>query len=233
MQENIELLGSTRVGLAEQARGPLRLQGDHGPVAYRNIRVRPIGAQARALFNGVDLGGWKWFSPDGAPVEKTWSVSSNGELVCAGTPAGYLRTEEQFTNYVLELDWRWNPDSGGNRNSGVLLRMIGEDKVWPKSLEAQLQSESAGDFWVIGEFPCTTDPARTNGRNCKKTQGNEKPLGEWNHYRITVAHGAVTLEVNGLVVNNASAVLETPGSICLQSEGAEIRFKNVRLTPLP
>ena len=42
VQENIELLGPTRVGLPEQARGPLRLQGDHGPVAYRNLRVRPI-----------------------------------------------------------------------------------------------------------------------------------------------------------------------------------------------
>jgi hypothetical protein len=105
--------------------------------------------------------------------------------------------------------------------------------VWPKSLEAQLQDGSAGDFWKIKEFPCTTDAARTNGRNCKKTHGNEKPLGEWNHYRITVDHAKVTLEVNGEVLNEAVEVLEVPGKICLQSEGAEIRFRNVRLTPLP
>ncbi|MEI6654942.1 MAG: family 16 glycoside hydrolase [Verrucomicrobiota bacterium] len=43
VQENVELLGPTHVGLAEQARGPLRLQGDHGPVAYRNLRVRQLG----------------------------------------------------------------------------------------------------------------------------------------------------------------------------------------------
>ena len=42
VQENNELLGPTRVGLPEQARGPLRLQGDHGPVAFRNLRVRPL-----------------------------------------------------------------------------------------------------------------------------------------------------------------------------------------------
>ena len=42
VQENVEVLGTTRSGLAEKALGPLRLQGDHGPVAYRNIRVRKL-----------------------------------------------------------------------------------------------------------------------------------------------------------------------------------------------
>lgn len=40
--ENIEVLGTTRSGLPEQAAGPLRLQGDHGPVAFRNIQIRPL-----------------------------------------------------------------------------------------------------------------------------------------------------------------------------------------------
>ena len=43
VQENVELFGPTRVGLPEQATGPLRLQGDHGPVAFRNIRIRVLG----------------------------------------------------------------------------------------------------------------------------------------------------------------------------------------------
>ena len=42
IHENVELPGPTRVGLPEQARGPLRLQGDHGPVAIRNVRIRPL-----------------------------------------------------------------------------------------------------------------------------------------------------------------------------------------------
>jgi len=43
VQENVELSGPTRVGLPEQAAGPLRLQGDHGPVAFRNLRIRRLG----------------------------------------------------------------------------------------------------------------------------------------------------------------------------------------------
>jgi hypothetical protein len=42
VQENVEVLGTTRSGSPEKARAPLRLQGDHGPVAYRNITVRPL-----------------------------------------------------------------------------------------------------------------------------------------------------------------------------------------------
>ena len=42
VHENVELFGPTRGGLGEKASGPLRLQGDHGPVAYRNIRIRPL-----------------------------------------------------------------------------------------------------------------------------------------------------------------------------------------------
>lgn len=78
-----------------------------------------------------------------------------------------------------------------------------------------------------------TDPARTSGRNTKKTHGAERPVGEWNEYEITVDHGTIALRVNGEVLNEATDVLETPGKIGLQSEGAEIHFRNIRLAPLP
>lgn len=183
------------------------------------------------LFNGKDLTGWTFFLNDGGKMEDTWSVK-DGEIVCKGTPAGYIRTESDHANYVLELDWRYSPEMKEDGNSGVLLRMIGPDKVWPKSLEAQLQSKQAGDFWIIEEFPAKTAKERTNGRNCKATGMAEKPVGEWNHYKITADHGKVTLEINGQVLNEATDVQEVPGKICLQSEGVEIHFKNVRLRDL-
>jgi len=110
--------------------------------------------------------------------------------------------------------------------------MTGEDKVWPKSVEAQLHSGNAGDFWNIGDFAMTTDPARTKGRNTKKTHAAERPIGEWNEYEIIVNGPTITLFVNGEQVNEATGVEVVPGHICLQSEGAEIHFKNIRLTPL-
>ncbi len=206
-------------------------------VAFALVAVSHAGNLAEEpkeveLFNGKDLSGWTHFLEDkNAKPEDVWSVE-DGVLICTGKPAGYISTEDDFTNYVLKLKWRFNPEKGAG-NSGVLLRMVGEDKIWPKSIEAQLASENAGDFWNIDMFKMTVPEERTKGRNTKKMKpSNEKPLGEWNEYEITTDHGTITLKVNGEVQNVATQCEEIPGKICLQSEGAEIHFKDIVLTPI-
>ncbi|MFN9124458.1 MAG: DUF1080 domain-containing protein [bacterium] len=187
------------------------------------------------LFNGKDTTGWKAFVPDLTNDKKdpmsVWSVK-DGVLQCAGRPIGYIQTEALYDNYVLELEWRFDPAKGPG-NSGVLLRTIGEDTVWPKSMEAQLHSKNAGDFWNIGEYIATVDSSRTNGRHTKKRHDtNEKPLGEWNKYRIVVNGGTIELWVNGLLQNIATGVEVNKGRIALQSEGAYIEFRNIALRPI-
>jgi len=225
-------------GFGVQSRGHLAIQ-DHGDeVAYRNVRARHLGAHApgeRHLFNGRDLTGWVAVVPEaaarGITPESVWRVE-DGVLICSGNPAGYIRTERAYTNFILKLEWRFNPVTKQAGNSGVLVRLIGEDKVWPKSVEAQLQSGNAGDFWNIDQFGMSVDPTRTSGRNTRKTHGAERPVGEWNEYEIVVHKGDVVLFVNGEELNRAWDVDEVPGTIGLQSEGAEIHFRNIRITPL-
>ena len=55
-------------------------------------------------------------------------------LQCVGKPAGYVITEKEYGDYVLEVEWRWPGKPG---NSGVLCHVTGEDKIWPKSFEAR------------------------------------------------------------------------------------------------
>lgn len=186
----------------------------------------------KPLFNGKDLTGWTYhLSEDNAKVDDVWSVE-DGVLMCAGKPRGYIRTEKDYENYVLKLQWRFDPEKGPG-NSGVLLRAVGEDKVWPKSIEAQLKSLNAGDIWNIDKVQMTVDPKRTEGRRTIKLhETNEKPLGEWNEYEITVDRGTVTLMVNGLVQNVATDCEQVAGKIALQSEGASIHFRNIELKPL-
>jgi putative heme-binding domain-containing protein len=183
------------------------------------------------LWNGRDLDGWvavpdasAWIlrEVDGAPV-----------LHCEGQPIGYVRTRRTFTSFELTVEWRF-PDPSRPGNSGVLLRVQEPDQVWPRSLEAQLNSGDAGDIWNIGEFGAQLDPARTQGRRTVKLlPSSERPLGEWNTYRITLRGGDLTLEVNGQVQNRARWCEELAGGIALQSEGAPIEFRRVELRETP
>jgi len=70
-------------------------------------------------------------------------------------------------------------------------------------------------------------------RHRLRVRSNEKPIGEWNQYEITVDGDRVALHVNGELLNEGPGAEEIPGKIVLQSEGSEIHFRNIRLTPLP
>jgi putative membrane-bound dehydrogenase-like protein len=191
----------------------------------------PRFGQPIELFNGRDLEGWLHYLTDDTNPRQVWSVE-DGVLRCEGRPLGYLRTEGDYTNFELQLEWRFRPERGPG-NSGVLLRVVGPDKVWPKSIECQLMSRNAGDIWNIDGVAMATDPARTSGRRTEKLlPSNERPLGEWNHYRILLDHGDLKLEVNGQEQNSARWCEELPGKIALQSEGAAIEFRRIVLRPI-
>lgn len=188
------------------------------------------------LFNGKDLSGWSFRAPNpDAKMEDTFSVK-DGVLRCTGRPAGYLQTDKKYTNYHLKLQWRWPKDSRPG-NNGVLVRILeGEHffgNVWPQCVEAQLAHRRAGDIFTIGGFPLKGNPERTRGRYTAMAKpSNEKPPGEWNDYEIILQGGDLTLKVNGEVQNVATEVQEAAGTIGLQSEGAPIEYRNIRLTPL-
>ena len=74
---------------------------------------------------------------------------------------------------------------------------------------------------------------RTRGRHTRKAHpSNEKPVGEWNQYEIYMNKGDLRLIVNGLVQNVATDCWETPGKICIQSEGGPVEWRNLVLIPI-
>jgi hypothetical protein len=211
--------------------GLLALQIHAGPpmvVDFKDIRLKQLKThygEAVRLFNGENLDGW---APSSDAQKATWSVK-DGVLTCSGRPSGYLRTKADYTNYVLRMQLRHLKRGNG----GVLLRMVGPDKVWPRSIEAQGASGSIGDILTIDQFPLKAPPERTRGRYTAKAHpSNEKPIGEWNEYELSLDGGNLELKVNALVQNTATDCLETPGKICLQSEGVPMEFRNIVLIPI-
>lgn len=185
-----------------------------------------------------ELAGWKAFSEDPkVPVRDVWRLDAHGVLVCRGTPKGYLATEKSYADFTLRLKWRWPPRQPGK--GGVLLRMTGPDKIWPKSLEAQLNAGEVGDFWGLDGYALSGPAERLKNvqhpqfgqlTNLKKTADLERPAGEWNDYQIVADGGTVTLTLNGRQVNRAANCAAAAGKILLTAEGTEIQFRDLELS---
>jgi hypothetical protein len=193
------------------------------------------------LFNGRDLSGWTAVSarPE-LRMDAVWSVR-DGLVVCKGEPLGYIQTDRKFTDFRLEVEWRWAPGQTPG-NSGVFLRINGAPRPLPRCLEHQLKSGDAGDLYGFHGMKIDGDPARrVEVKNhelggdfvgMKKLLANENPPGEWNRAEILADGPKVTTWINGRKVNEAYGCEVVAGPIGLQSEGGEIHFRTVRVTPL-
>lgn len=182
------------------------------------------------LFNGQDLSGWKVFIPDeGINQDDVWTVK-DGVIYCSGKPNGYMRTEKEYENYKLHLEWRWVARPA---NSGVLLHAAGPDQLWPECIECQLMAGSAGDMVLMGGTGITIDgedkqdPEQRFVIIAKKQQSTEKPAGQWNNYDIVCQDDTISAYVNGTLQNEGTKATKTSGWICLQSEGGPIEFRNI------
>ena len=169
---------------------------------------------------------------------QVWSVK-DGVIICQGQPFGYLLTDKEYGDYILKVQWRWGEKkpAKGNRNSGVFVHVVGPDKIWPKAVEAQLMADHAGDFWLVDNFQLKVDARRQDpkvARHYYRMKDHvEKAIGEWNQYEITCQGDAIRLVINGQLVNEGTEAERRKGRILLQSEGAEIHFKDVALKRLP
>jgi hypothetical protein len=198
----------------------------------------------RELFNGKDLSGWVNVNT----ADDTWSVR-DGMIVCSGHPIGVMRTDRQYENFVLHIEWR-HMEAGGN--SGVFIWSEGtvpEGRQLPKGLEVQMleldwvnqHKRKDGTLppiayvhgEVFGAGGLKTVPDNPRGSRSKSIENRCKGKGQWNTYVVVCVDGVVKLSVNGKFVNGISKASVKKGYICLESEGGEIHFRNIRIMELP
>lgn len=198
----------------------------------------------RELFNGKDLTGW--VNVNTAP--DTWSVR-DGLLVCRGQPIGVMRSDKQYENFVLHIEWR-HMEAGGN--SGVFVWSEGvpaPGKTLPKGCEVQMlelewpnlnrdkDGKPRHPGYVSGELfganGLTVVPDNPRGARSMSFENRCKGKGEWNTYDVVCVDGVIKLAINGKFVNGISKSSVKKGYLCLESEGAEIHFRNIRILELP
>jgi hypothetical protein len=197
----------------------------------------------RDLFNGKDLTGWVNVNTD----KDTWKVR-DGELICSGHPIGVMRSDKQYENFVLHIEWK-HIEPGGN--SGVFVwsdAVPGEKNRLPNGVEVQMleldfvnlhkrDGEPLPIAYVHGELfgvgGVDTVPDNPRGPRSKSIENRCLGRGEWNTYDVIAVDGVIKLSVNGKVVNGISKSTQKKGYLCLESEGAEIHFRNIKIMELP
>ena len=182
------------------------------------------GKEAVSLFNGKDLAGWK----------NANYVVEDGVLVCKG---GNLVTEKQYTNYIFEFDFLLPP--GGNNGLGI--HYPGSGDAAYSGMELQILDNSHPRYAKLKDYQFHGSLYTLQAAK----RGHLKPVGEWNHEKVTVDGPLLKVELNGVVILNANldelnkqkpkhkGAQRRSGHICFCGHGAPVKFKNITIKELP
>ena len=192
------------------------------------------------LFNGKDLAGWHGYNPHlvakltgekkDAMLAKMreefpqhWSIK-DGELFNPGTGA-YATTDKEYGDIELVLEYKMAPKG----DSGVYLRAVPQVQIWDPTDEKAFKHNAqlgSGALWNNSPGKPGKDPLVLA----------DKPAGEWNTLRVVMVGSRVSVWLNGKqTVDHAilenyydrKAAIPAKGPICLQTHGAEIRWRNI------
>jgi len=197
--------------------------------------------QFKKLFNGKDLTNFV----DVNTSKETWFVE-DGILKCTGWPIGVMRTEKQYENFILDIEWRFMEEGG---NSGFFLWADGvpyKDNPFPTGMEVQMLDP---EWAVINERPVEyvhghlfpvmglegtipDNPSAITGRSMA-LENRMNGTREWNRYIVVCVDGTLKLSVNGKFVNGIRSPKRKKGYICPEAEGAEIHFRKIDILELP
>jgi hypothetical protein len=161
-----------------------------------------------------------------------------------------MRSAKMYENFILEIEWKHMKKKG---NSGVFLwcdAIPGKNRL-PSGMEVQMleldyinrpngkkaeKSFISGELFAAGKQTATPDNPRSSSPNGPRSVSKEyrcKGVGEWNQYTIVAINGSVNLSINGKFVNSIRNSSKKKGYICLEAEGTEVRFRNIKILELP
>jgi len=220
----------------------------------------PAHGPLTPLFDGSNLNNFDIFIRGGELNQDPDHIFTveHGVVHVSGKKFGYFITKKEYSDYYLRAEFKWGegtyaPREGKARDSGILYHVVGEQKVWPKSIELQIQEGGTGDIWLTDQAALTSKDGKTvvgpPGRASRIDRFNkgpwkdvigyrdpqgevEKPHGKWNLVELAVKGDHVWHYVNGKLVNEGSGANPASGKILFQSEGAEIYFRKMSIAPL-
>jgi hypothetical protein len=198
-------------------------------VSNNSKKTEKVPDEIIQLFNGNDLNNWVFKLKDPSVDPATVFTVKNGVIHITGNPFGYMRTKESYSDYKLHVEWRWPSEA---TNSGVFVHAQPPDTIWLKCVECQLKAGNAGDFVCMNKADMTERTDKSKPFVNKLAASSEKETGEWNTMEVVCESNTIEVKVNGILQNKGTNVNLSSGSVCLQSEGKDIEFRNVYLRKL-
>jgi len=177
----------------------------------------------------------------------TWRIEKD-LLICKGMPIGVMRSEKQYENFILQVEWRhmqaggnsgvfvWSdakPDPKSALPGGVEVQMLELDWVKLNTRDGKVPPIAYVHGELFGVGGVETIPDNPRGSRSKSIENRALGKGQWNSYTVICVDGTIKLAVNGKFVNGISQSTMKKGYLCLESEGAEIHFRNFKLIELP
>lgn len=162
-----------------------------------------------SLFDGKTLDGWK--------VENCQVAVKDGRIFLEGGN-GWMRTEKQYADFVLELQWKAVKEH--QYDSGVYIRAVPPKakQNWPGRNQVNLREDLMGNIKEIKEAVARTDLVKQ---------------GQWNSFRLTVIGTTAALEINDKPAWKIDGMKPATGFIGLQCEvpgGGQFYFRNIRIS---
>jgi len=182
-----------------------------------------------SCFTSSDQSNWTFVIKDKEIQISQVFKMDKGILQISGISSGYIRTKKKYSNYELNIEWRWLKTPG---NSGVLVHIQDKDTIWPVCYQVQQKAGDAGDIICMNGLwakECTDSVKFTIK---KRQSSNEKPLGEWNTMKILCRDKTLTVFVNGIIQNSVSGLTVTNGYIGFQNEGKPLEFRALSILNL-
>lgn len=183
------------------------------------------------LFNGESFDGWyTYLASCGRNVDPNGVLKiENGAIHILDVPPdkmedGYLATTEEFSNVRIHAEYKWGikRSSERKRNSGLLYLAVGPNRIYPLSVECQIEETDVGDLWIVNgasvtaffispTFPMYDDdmsiPIRVRSlpRNSSRVlkSGDFEDRAGWNTVEVILNGDRSTHLVNGRIVNTA------------------------------
>jgi len=232
------------------------------------------GQNWKPLFNGKNLDGWKVVLSNaaaGEDPEKIFQVADGMVHVYRDIPAGkkmpfgVILSDQAYSNYRFRFDFKWGekkfaPRTNAVRDAGLLFHVVGPEKVWPMSVECQVQEHDVGDNYLVytgGDVPVDAAGKKfqdaadggnwkafySKGKITRVVKSRTPEHDGWNTVEVIVrGDSAIYLvngEINNYIVNlrapigpDGEVVPLTSGKLALQCEWAELFYRNIELLEL-